>query len=118
MSLVSKLFGRGASVSKTEHSVAVPILCKFWSEDGVWNGVAEHLPVAVFGETFEAAKDNLRSAIGAHLKAVRELGDLDPTIERLLHDANDFFSVQDIPTGLTYARIEARVTDDHVCIYA
>lgn len=118
MSLVSKLFSDGASVSKSEHSVAVPILCKFWSEDGMWNGVAEHIPVAVFGETFEAAKDNLRIAIGAHLETVRELGDLDPTLESLLHDAKDFFSVQDIPTGLTYARLEARVTDDQVCIYA
>jgi predicted RNase H-like HicB family nuclease len=118
VSLVSKLFGRGASVSKTEHSVAVPILCKFWSEDGVWNGVAEHLPVAVFGETFEAAKDNLRSAIGAHLETVRELDDLDSTTETLLRDAKDFLSVQDIPSGLIYARIDARVTGDHVCAFA
>lgn len=118
MSLISKLSGCSASFSKSEHSGAVPILCKFWSEDGVWNGVAEHIPVAVVGETFEAAKENLRSAIGAHLEAIRESGDLDSNLETLLDDARDFFSVQDIPTGLAYARIEVRVTGDHVCAFA
>ena len=118
MALVSKLSGRGARARKTEDSVAIPILCKFWSEDGVWNGVAETLPVAVFGETFEQAKDNLRDAIAAHLEAVREVGDLDATVEDLLQNAKNFLSVQDIPTGRTYARIEARVTGDRVRAFA
>ncbi len=118
VSLVSKSRGRGAGAHNTEDSIAIPILCKFWSEDGVWNGVAEPLPVAVFGETFEEAKDNLRNAITAHLEAVREVGDLATTIENLLRSAKDFLSVQDIPTGRTYARIEARVTGNRVCAFA
>ncbi len=118
MSLGSKSSGRGTGAHNTEDSVAIPILCKFWSEDGVWNGVAEPLPVAVFGETFEEAKDNLRNAIAAHLEAVREVGDLDTTVKNLLRSAKDFLSVQDIPTGRTYARIEARVTGDRVCAFA
>ena len=34
-------------------SQEMPVLCKFWQEDGVWNGSAQDLPVAVFGETIE-----------------------------------------------------------------
>jgi len=117
MSLLSKV-GQGPMTHSIEGSVAIPILCKFWSEDGVWNGVAEPLPVAVFGETFEEAKDNLRDAITAHLEAVREVGDLNTTIESLLQSAKNFLSVEDIPTGRTYARIEARVTGDHVYAFS
>jgi predicted RNase H-like HicB family nuclease len=52
----------------------VSILCKFWLEDQVWNGIAEHLPIAAFGHTFEEAKENLEGAILSHLEALRDAG--------------------------------------------
>src|SRR5208337_5472379 len=47
----------------------IPVLCEFWEEDGVFNGVATQLPVAVFGKTHEEAVSNLTDAIIAHLEA-------------------------------------------------
>lgn len=49
------------------------ILCKFWSEDGVWNGVSEDLPVAACGQTFEEARRNLSDALLCHLQSASEL---------------------------------------------
>ena len=40
-----------AGVAGTESpTLALPVLGKFWYEDGVWNGVAEDMAVAVFGK--------------------------------------------------------------------
>jgi len=38
-----------------QQELVLPVLCKLWydSEDETWNGVAEHLAVAVFGDSFE-----------------------------------------------------------------
>lgn len=63
--------------------VIVPLLCRFWEEDGVWNGIAEDAAVAVFGETFEEARRNLRDAIECHLEAAVENGELKSIVDRL-----------------------------------
>jgi predicted RNase H-like HicB family nuclease len=53
--------------------VEIPVLCRVWEEQGVFNGIAEDLPVAVFGKTHEEAQSNLRDAIISHLEALGEL---------------------------------------------
>ncbi|MFQ5925897.1 MAG: type II toxin-antitoxin system HicB family antitoxin [Terriglobia bacterium] len=71
-------------------SVAVPILCKFWFEDGVWNGVAADLAVAAFGSSFEEAMANLRTAIGSHLESVIEAGNVTALITHLQERAREY----------------------------
>jgi predicted RNase H-like HicB family nuclease len=57
----------------SEIVVEVPVLCRIWEEQGVFNGIAEDLPVAVFGKTLEEAQSNLRDAVISHFDALREL---------------------------------------------
>ncbi len=57
-----------------ETCAPISILCRFWSEDGVWNGLAKDLPVAAFGQTFEEARRNLSDALLSHLQSASELG--------------------------------------------
>jgi len=64
-------------------AVEIPVLCRLWEEDGIFNGVAEDLAVAVFGDTYEEASKNLGEAIIAHLQALQKLGQLDDVIEQL-----------------------------------
>lgn len=79
-----------------EIGVTVPILCKFWSEDGVWNAVAEDLPVAVFGSSFEEARDNLRAAIESHIESMIETGQVGELITHLQERAREYLSVDEI----------------------
>lgn len=75
----------------------ISILCRFWSEDGVWNGVAEDLPVAAFGPTFEEARRNLSDALLSHLQSASELGKLAEIIRLLQQREHDFLPVDEIP---------------------
>jgi predicted RNase H-like HicB family nuclease len=83
---------------RSEHPTQnlIPVLCKFWKEDGVWNASAEHLPIAVFGDTFEDALKNLRDAIISHIQSVREAGQIDQLISLLLKRAQDHMLVTEI----------------------
>ena len=65
----------------------IPVFCKIWEEDGVFNAVAEDLPIAVFGKTHEEAQKNLGDAILTHLEALMELRKLDEAIEHLRFEA-------------------------------
>lgn len=78
----------------------VPILCKLWSEDGVWNAISADLPVAVFGDTFEEAKANLEEALIGHFAALEQTGQLKNTIELMMRKAHEygFLSFADIGT--------------------
>ena len=80
-----------------ETSAPISILCRFWSEDGVWNGVAEDLPVAAFGQTFEEARSNLSDALLSHLQSASELGQLPEIIRHLQEREHDFLPVDEIP---------------------
>jgi len=68
----------------------IPILCRFRQDDDVWNAVCEDLPVAVFGETFEEAQENLKDALLAHLEVLAELGRIEGVIEELQRRAKDY----------------------------
>lgn len=93
----------------------IPVLCKIWEEDGVFNGVAEHLPVAVFGKTHEEAVNNLMDAIIAHLEALQELHKLDAAIENLRSQARDScFSYQELPRGESLVRLSAAFHNSQV----
>lgn len=74
----------------------IPVLCKFWEEDGVWNGIANDLPVAVFGKTFEQTRSNLLDAIISHLEAVYEGGDIERLLEELREKGRTYLPVDEI----------------------
>ena len=63
----------------------------------MWNGVAEDLPVAAFGQTFEEARRNLSDALLSHLQSAFELGQLAETIRQLREREHDFLPVNEIP---------------------
>lgn len=71
-------------------SNATPFLCRFWEEDGVWNGVAQDLPVAVFGETLDEALDNMKAALESHFAAVSRAGEAERTLEHLKARAAEY----------------------------
>jgi len=101
---------------ETAPIVQVPILCKFWEDDDVWNGAAVDLPIAVFGDTFEEAQRHLREGIVCHLQALQELHQLAPAIEYLQQRARDYtVSVEEIPANKPLLRIDATVQNDRVC---
>lgn len=70
--------------------IIVPILCRFWLEDEIWNGVAVDLPVAVFGESFEAALSNLKSALKCHMEVVFESGKAAEIINHLQEKRREY----------------------------
>lgn len=63
----------------------------------MWNGVAEDLPVAAFGQTFEEARRNLSDALLSHLQSASELGQLAEIIRPLQEREHDFLPVDEIP---------------------
>jgi len=75
--------------TKTRKVKQFPVLCNLWQEDGVWNGVADDLPVAVFGATFEEAQANLCQALMSHLEALQEVGKLEETVALTEAQAQD-----------------------------
>jgi len=46
---------------------SVSVECKFWFQDGVWNGTAEPLSITVQAGSFEEAKSEMASAVGEHI---------------------------------------------------
>jgi hypothetical protein len=69
--------------------VEVSVLCKLWREDDVWNPCAEHLPVAVFGDTFEEARDHLCDALTSHVQSIAEADQLETLVATLNRRAAD-----------------------------
>jgi predicted RNase H-like HicB family nuclease len=97
--------------------IKIPVLCKFWHEDGVWNGAAQDLAIAVFGYTFEEAQKNLSDAIFCHLEALQELNKIEHTIEYLKQRARDFnVSVEEIPSNRPIMRMDATFFDNQVAM--
>lgn len=68
----------------------VPVLCRFWHEDGVWNGIAQETAVAVFGNSFEEARENLRSALESHFDSAEETGQVEQVLACLVERARDY----------------------------
>lgn len=83
----------------------VPVLCRFWREDGVWNATAQDLPVAVFGETFDEAQRNLCNALVSHFQSVDEAGKVDQMITFLNRKAQIRFRVNEISADTPYVKM-------------
>jgi predicted RNase H-like HicB family nuclease len=93
---------------------AIPILCKFWSEDGVWNGVAKHLPVAVFGDTFEEAMKNLSDALMSHFDSLKRADRMDAVIADLLSRSRDSVRVDEISFDSPLVKLLVALRDQEV----
>ncbi len=101
--------------ASAEIAVEIPVLCRIWEEQGVFNGIAEDLPVAVFGKTHEEAQSNLRDAVLSHLEALMELHKLEPVVEHLRSQARDIhFSPREIPRDQSFFRFSAAIHDSHI----
>jgi predicted RNase H-like HicB family nuclease len=99
----------------SEIVVEIPVLCRIWEEQGVFNGIAEDLPVAVFGKTHEEAQSNLKDAIISHLEALKELHKLQPVVEHLRSQAREtHFSPRELPRGQSFFRFSAAVHDSQI----
>ncbi|MGO9211234.1 MAG: type II toxin-antitoxin system HicB family antitoxin [Terriglobales bacterium] len=95
--------------------IEISVLCKAWQEDGVWNAVAEDLPVAVFGNTFEQARDNLHDAILSHLESAQEMGTLQLVADELLRRASEWsFTMAEMPPDHVMMKMRAAVHDHMV----
>jgi len=75
----------------------VPVLVRFWAEDGVWNASAMDIPVAVFGDTFEDARRNFEQALISHFEVLCEMDQMQQTVRILLSKAKERGSVDRIP---------------------
>lgn len=95
--------------------IEVPILCRFWCEDEVWNGSAQDLPVSVFGKNFEQAKKHLAEALHSHFEALEEVGLLDQTIQELCRIAhNRTFQIEQMADNEMLWKTTAKLPD-HRC---
>ncbi len=96
-------------------SIEIPVLCKFWQEENIWNGIAEDLPVAVFGATFEDVQRNMRDAILTHLDALQQFDRLMDTVKLLRKKSRErYLSEMDIPLNQTLMRMSATLYDNRV----
>ena len=96
-------------------SIEIPVLCKFWREDDVWNGVAEDIPVAVFGATFEQAQKHMQDAILTHLGTLQQLDRLSDTVKLLRRKSHErSLSEAEIPLNQTVVRMSATLHDNHL----
>lgn len=104
---------------KSHQTIKIPVLCKFWREDDVWNGAAQDLAVAAFGDTFEDAQKNLSDAILCHLEALQELHQIEPTITYLQQRTRDYnLSGDEIPNNRPILRMDATLHDNEVAMMA
>lgn len=78
-----KFSGSRTRTQPSPAHVGVPILARFWQEDGVWNASAFDLAVVVFGNTFEEAQQNFEKALDSHFDLLVEMGRAKATIDRL-----------------------------------
>ena len=67
----------------------LPIICRFWQEDGVWNGEAVDIPIATFGDTFEEAMQGLKEGIVSHFNASAQVGSVQELIDTVEQIAVD-----------------------------
>lgn len=89
---------------KQHHSLDVPVLVRFWPEDGVWNASAMDIPVAVFGDTFEEARSHFEEALARHIEILCEMNQMDQTIKILSKAAKDREFYDRIPAQQPFER--------------
>jgi predicted RNase H-like HicB family nuclease len=94
--------------------VKIPILCKFWREDDVWNGTAEHLAVAAFGDTFEEAEKNLHEAVVAHIDCWVEAGKAAEIFALLREQAREQLNMEEICPDTPLVKMQVGMQDDRL----
>lgn len=117
--MLNRIFRRHSSTRPQEHHISeiIPVLCKFWQEDGVWNGSGVDIPVAAFGDTIEEAKKNLLDAIICHLEALQEVNQLQQEIKRLQLLAQDCrLSVEQMSDDKLYGKATAKISDHKLAV--
>lgn len=101
--------------AQSDVSIEIPVLGKFWREDEVWNGVAEDIPVAVYGGTSEQAQQHMQDAILSHLEALQELNRLRETINLLRKKSRErSLSEAEIPLNQSLVRISATLHNNQL----
>lgn len=90
---------RPTSLDMATKQQIIPFVVRFWSEDGVWNAAAQDLPVGVFADTIEAAREALRAAIDEHFQLAKELGIAGELVEHLRVAATAKHAVEDSEEG-------------------
>lgn len=117
MSVIGKIFGHEKA---SDHNVVeIPVLLRFWEEDGVWNGEAVDLPVAVFGKSFEETTRNLQEAVISHLETLKEIGTLKEAVDALRMCARQHrVSVDEMALNQPMVRFNAGLQDCHVVAIA
>ena len=80
--------------ARSDVSIEIPVLCKFWREDQVWNGIAEDIPVAIYGATFEQAQQHMQDAILGDLESLQQLNRLRETINLSAQEVSGAQSVR------------------------
>ncbi len=97
-----------------EHATTIPVLCRFWKEDDVWNAIAEDLAVAVFGKTFEEATANLREALQNHLNSAFDTGLIGPMLAQLDERARElrFWSFDEVSPGAPIVKMLVGINED------
>jgi predicted RNase H-like HicB family nuclease len=119
VSVIDKIFGENkADTDSSSRVLEIPVSLRLWQEDGVWNGEAADLPIAVFGETFESAVENLHQAVMSHLEALLEIGKLEETAHILRACArNHRFSLDEMGSNRPFVRFNAGLQNNKVvCI--
>lgn len=96
-------------------TVGFPVLCRFVEEGGVWNACAEHLPVAVFGDTFEEARKNLCHALTSHFQSVAEAGRTEELIALLYRRAEDHLLVNEMGPDSVIGKMLVPVGREFAC---
>jgi predicted RNase H-like HicB family nuclease len=102
--------------SKKQHQdldAPIPILVRFWQEDGVWNASAMDISVAVFGYTFEEARRNFEEALARHFEVLCEMNQIDRTIKILSKAAKDRGFYDRIQPRETYEKFLVPPTGPH-----
>jgi hypothetical protein len=119
VSLMETVFGRKQEEEEGQVVLEIPVLCRLWPEDGIWNGEAVHLAVAVFGDTFEDTQRNLGDAVISHLQALQEIDKLDETVHMLRVCAKHHRMVLDeMPTSEAMLKFTAGLQDHRVVAIA
>ncbi len=96
---------RRASITERPQSHEVPVLCKLWFQDGVWNGSAHDLPIAVFGKTIDEARKNLGAALVSHFHALQEIGKTAEVIRELCRVAGERLSFDEMANNELYWKV-------------
>lgn len=109
------MFGKNKG-NHTSHPpvVGIPILCNFWKEDDVWNACTAHLPIVVFGDTFEEAKTHLLDAIISHFESVQEAGRIEELTSLLLERAKEYWTLNEIRSDSPIVKFLVSVTGQEV----